>query len=142
LTPAVPMSKPKKKTKGKSKSTSRITDHAASKTQPEHEYVLFSLLKVVGRFCIANCERKTKIAFVNRLRMITQRTWGEVQHTDKNKTGSESIPVSQIKKSVPQEFRTEEKALSFRLGKKERMLGFRQNNVFYPVWFSDKHDLY
>lgn len=87
--------------------------------------------------------------FLNKLSNFEKMTWNEIltaTHDKSNKSSNHDIKVSKLCKEAQKKLELmklddEEVIFSLRFSNKERLFGFRENNVLRIIWFSDKHDI-
>lgn len=70
-------------------------------------------------------------------------TWSEIKKQNKHALGFEKISVSSIKVPKPDCITDDMGSyLAFRFRGKAPMVGYRQKDVFYVLWFDPKFSLY
>jgi len=134
------MSKLKSRKLNKSK---RVNANAAAlngSTNDKHP--IFSLDKLQGDYCISLCDQDHKVAFVNRLRILSKLTWQQITNAHKHKTGSETISRTSIKATIPSEITDDVTIIALRYNDKAPMVGYRENRIFHIVWIDQNFTLY
>lgn len=107
------------------------------------EKLVFSLYYVVeGKYSLDSCSTEDKLAFLDQMRLLSHRTWEEVISAHRHGVGSEKIEQSSIKQTIPNYITPDTKLLALRFSGKKPMVGFRDKNIFYPVWFDVDFKLY
>lgn len=104
---------------------------------------IFSLEKLQpGNYCLSCLDQEHKAAFADAIFRRKSLTWNEVLRAHKHGLGTEKIPRGQI--SAPTDGVTEdvEDFLAFRYHGLNPMIGYRQRNVFYVLWFDHNFSLY
>jgi len=106
---------------------------------------VFSLerIQASSKYCLSKLEKKYQAAFATSIFKRRNIKWKEITQIDRHTLGSEKIPKSAIKTGVPN-FITDEidSFLVFRFYKLMPMVGYRQKNVFYVLWFDHDFSLY
>ena len=105
---------------------------------------VFSLEKIVGDdYCFSELEDIDKKRFAESIFKRRSLKWKEIKGLNRHKLGFEKIPKSQIKGSIPN-FITEDVKdfLSFRFSEMKPMVGYREKNIFYILWFDKNRTLY
>lgn len=106
--------------------------------------LLFSLEKVVGgKYCFTKLSDKDKKQFAESIYKRRDTKWKDIKHSPKHGLGTEKIPRNQIKGSIPN-YITEDMNdfLVFRFNGKKPMVGYREKNIFYVLWFDLDFTLY
>lgn len=67
-------------------------------------------------------------------------TWGDIIRADRHGLGTEKIDGSAIKAALPDFVGTD--FLAFRYNGMKAMVGYRQKNVFFVLWFDHDFTLY
>lgn len=132
----------------------RIKAQITSKTsgisaeQPKIDYnkspIIFSLERLVrGKYCFSSLENQDKQQFAESIFKRKNLTWEEVISSPKHGLGTEKISVNSISETKPQ-FVTDDvnNYLALRYFGKKPMVGIRQKNVFYVLWFDYDFSLY
>ncbi|UAA38792.1 hypothetical protein KIH87_19395 [Paraneptunicella aestuarii] len=70
-------------------------------------------------------------------------TWNDIKSSDRHGLGTEKIPKTSINAPIPR-FKTEdiENFLVFRYHGKDPMVGYRQKDIFFVLWFDHNFTLY
>ena len=106
--------------------------------------IIFSLEKVqVGTYCFSKLETEEKAAFSDSIFKRKSLSWLDIIQSPKHGLGSEKIPKDKIKAPIPK-FITEEEDffLVLRFHGKMPMIGYREKNIFFVLWFDRTHTLY
>jgi hypothetical protein len=105
---------------------------------------IFSLEKIVGdNYCFSKLDDIDKKQFAESIFKRKNIEWKDIYSLDKHGLGMEKIPKSEIKGSIPS-FITEDMNdfLVFRFSGKKPMVGYREKNIFYVLWFDKDFTLY
>jgi len=113
---------------------------ATEANPPDAEYPLFSLRHVDKRYCISACQKTEKVSFVNKLLKWSGMTWTELRLAHRHGLGYELIGTLDAK--LPASAPTGAQAIAFRFHDKAPVVGYRDGNVFYAVWFDRQFTLY
>lgn len=99
----------------------------------------FSLQYIQKSHCISKCEKEEKIAFVDAILKRSEMTWSQIFKSPHDKLGSEII--RRIKQPKPSCAEGKE-IISIRFHNQKPMVGFRDREVFYILWFDRAFDVY
>lgn len=114
---------------------------SASPAPPtDSKHLLISLRYLRPNYCISRCEKRDKAKFAERVRILTQKTWAELKQSDKHLHGYETI--AQLSDRLPPEAPLQAPAIAFRFAGLKPMVGFRNDAIFYVVWFDRDYNLY
>lgn len=105
---------------------------------------LFSLEKVVGdKYCFTKLSGEDKKQFAESIYKRKDTKWKDIKTLPKHGLGTEKIPKNQIKGSIPS-YITEDMNdfLVFRFSGMKSMVGYREKNIFYVLWFDSDFTLY
>lgn len=105
---------------------------------------IFSLEKLqAGKYCLSNLDQENKAMFADAIFRRKELTWSDIKRADKHGLGTEKISQSAIKAPTPR-FITEdlEHYLAFRYNGLRPMVGYRQRDIFYVLWFDCDFTLY
>jgi len=137
------MAKPKRKiksntpAKGKKVSSQETINY--DKRPP-----IFSLERIqAGDFCFSSLDQEHKAMFSEAIYRRKSITWNDIKLTDRHGLGIEKIPKKTIKAPIPK-FITEEVEhfLVFRYHGMNPMVGYRQKDIFFVLWFDHNFSLY
>lgn len=105
---------------------------------------LFSLEKVQsGSYCLSSLDQQNKAHFAEAIFKRKNLSWQELIQTNRHGLGIEKLPVSSVKEPVPRFITDEVKHFEvFRYHDRKAMVGYRQKNVFYVLWFDHNFTLY
>ena len=106
--------------------------------------VLFSLEKVQsGKFGFDQLDRDDKGFFSEAMFKRKDLTWNEIQQNGRHSLGMEKINRSSIRTGIPN-FITEDVSSfqAFRFKAKAPMVGYREKDVFFVLWFDPTFELY
>lgn len=105
---------------------------------------IFSLEKLQpGKYCLSELDQENKAMFADAVFRRKNLTWNEIKRADRHGLGTEKIAKSSIKAPTPK-FITDDmdSYLAFRYHGKCPMVGYRQRDVFYVLWFDSDFTLY
>ncbi len=105
---------------------------------------IFSLEKVVGdNYCFSQLNDEDKKQFAESIFKRKNLPWKDIKKIDRHGLGIEKIPKHQIKGTMPQNITEDfEEFLAFRFNGKKPMVGYREKNIFYVLWFDHNFTLY
>jgi hypothetical protein len=130
--------KPKRQTPDRGKFTRpRDTEEASSRTQ----YPSFSLRYCDPAYCISKCEISEKAAFADQLRILSQKTWAELYSSPRHGIGCEKI-IQTLNRPLPSHLQPDQTIIAFRFDGNKPMVGYRDGNIFYIIWFDRDYTLY
>lgn len=105
---------------------------------------IFSLEKIQqGKYCLSSLDTEHKAMFADAIFRRKDLTWGEIKNQNRHALGTEKIPKNQIKAPIPKFITPEYKNfLVFRYNGKRAMVGYRQRDIFFVLWFDHDFTLY
>lgn len=106
--------------------------------------IVFSLEKLQsGRYCFSELDQENKAMFADAIFRRKNLTWADIKKAGRHQLGTEKIQKNSIRAPVPK-FITEEvdSYLVFRYHGLRPMVGYRQRDVFYVLWFDSDFTLY
>ena len=109
---------------------------------PKTQYPAFSLRYLDANYCLSNCDKNEKAAFADKIHRLSQLSWHVIDSKDKHGLGYEHIPRTSLKRRVPGHVTPEVPIIAFRFCGKKPMVGYRDNGIFYVIWFDRKYSLY
>ncbi|MFK5948637.1 MAG: hypothetical protein QM500_07710 [Methylococcales bacterium] len=105
---------------------------------------IFSLEKLqTGKYCLSSLDQENKAKFADAIFRRKSLTWNQIKQIDRHGLGTEKIPKNKIKASIPK-FITDdfEAFLVFRYNGLKPMVGYRQRDIFFVLWFDHDFSLY
>ncbi len=105
---------------------------------------VFSLEKLQpGKYCLSELDQENKAMFADAIFRRRHLTWNDIKRTDRHGLGTEKIAKTSINAPTPR-FITDDmdSYLAFRYHGKRPMVGYRQRDVFYVLWFDSDFTLY
>jgi hypothetical protein len=105
---------------------------------------VFSLEKIQpGKYCLFNLDQANKAMFAYAIYRRKSLSWNEIKQAPKHGLGTEKISTNSITAAKPK-FITEDLSdyLAFRYNGKQPMVGYRQRDVFFVLWFDHDFTLY
>lgn len=103
---------------------------------------VFSLHNLVNNYSIFDCSDDDKAQVAQRLQELSQRTWEQIQLSDRKGTGTETIARSGVNVPIPSCIGMHDTILSVRCTQKARLIGFRRDAVFHIIWVDTAHAVY
>jgi hypothetical protein len=134
---------PKKKIKNIEKSSPGKLTVQESKDYNKY-YIIFSLERIVsGNYCFSELQNDDKKQFAEAIFKRKNMTWDDILKAHRHGLGNEKISVDSVKQEKPK-FITADTSyyLAFRFNGKKAMVGYRQKNIFYVLWFDHNFTLY
>ena len=103
------------------------------------QHPVFSFKHLQDQYGIKSCNA---VACVSQLRLVSQLTWGQWMQSPREGMGFEKIDRTSITPEIPQAITNDVKHfLSFRFTN-GRVIGFRDETIFYIVWTDGKFEVY
>lgn len=105
---------------------------------------IFSLEKLQpGNHCFSQLDQINKAMFAEAIYRRKDMTWAQIKSADRHGLGTEKIPKDRITAATPR-FITDDvdSYLVFRYHGMRPMVGYRQREVFYVLWFDSDFTLY
>ena len=105
---------------------------------------IFSLEKIQqGKYCLSSLDQEHKAMFSEAIYRRKSTSWNEIKRLDRHGLGTEKISKASIKAAIPK-FITEDvdDFLVFRYRGMNPMVGYRQKDVFFVLWFDHDFTLY
>jgi len=105
---------------------------------------IFSLQKLqTGKYCLSNLDQENKSMFADAIFRRKFLTWNQIKQLDRHGLGTEKISKSSIKAPIPR-FITDDldNFLAFRYHGLRPMVGYRQKDIFFVLWFDLDFSLY
>ena len=130
------LKQPKKK-KGDRISITEVPDY---NTRPP----VFSLQRIQKtKYCLSSLDKDDKSAFADSIYKRRIITWKEINNLGRHGLGFEKILRNSIKSPIPK-FITDDvdHFLAFRFNGRKAMVGYRQKDLFYVLWFDHDFTLY
>jgi len=126
------------------KSNKRDTVKAQEPPNYDKHPPTFSLQKLqTGKYCLSSLDQKNKAMFADAIFRRKSLTWSEIKQSDRHGLGTEKISKSSIKAPIPK-FITDDldSFLAFRYHGSHPMVGYRQKDIFFVLWFDLDFTLY
>ena len=105
---------------------------------------IFSLEKIQrGKYCLSSLDQEHKAMFSEAIFRRKSTSWSEIKRLDRHGLGTEKITKSAINAPMPK-FITEDVSdfLVFRYKGMNPMVGYRQRDIFFVLWFDHDFTLY
>lgn len=105
---------------------------------------VFSLEKIVNsKYCLSQLNQEDKASFADAIFRRKNLPWIEIKKADRHGLGTEKIARGSIKAEIPK-FITDDvdHFLAFRFHGKKPMVGYRNRDIFYVLWFDHDFTLY
>jgi hypothetical protein len=100
----------------------------------------FSLRYVQPDYCITRCETNDQLNFIDAMLKRKDHAWKHLESAPHQGLGCEVIKQG-LKVRVP-DCAKGKAILSFRFSGKKAMVGFRERDVFYILWFDREYSVY
>ena len=94
------------------------------------------------RFKFDACDTNEKCGIWDKLRILSQLTWQQIEHDKRHGNGTETLAKSAIRTSIPDCIDKAPVILAFHATGNVPIVGFRDEAVFYIVWLDPKRKLY
>lgn len=122
-------------------------DRTAGKIEPreipggsyQDEPPKFSLRYIQSDYCITKCEQDDQLQFIQAMLKRKDTPWKTLVTLPHEKLGCEVIRVLNIQAPECAEGKS---IISFRFSGKKAMVGFRERDVFYILWFDRNFSVY
>lgn len=109
----------------------------------DDEPPVFSLKHVQpGAFCLSELNKDCKAQFAHSMFKRRDLSWRVLKRTDRHGLGLEQISPAAIKAPMPNVLSDGTDLIAFRYHGMRPMVGFRQRDVFYILWFDHNFTLY
>jgi hypothetical protein len=114
---------------------------AAKETLTSHddETPKFCLHFVAPGFDVHALDVEKQAALAKTLQKLSASRWKDLKLAPRRGQGSELIPASQIKASIPPQFQDEPKFMVFRYCGKLPMAGIRIRDVYHVIWIEPEY---
>jgi len=105
---------------------------------------IFSLQRIQPtKYCLSKLNQEQKSAFADSIYKRREVLWKDIKKLHKHSLGIEKIPRYQIKAPIPRFIKDDvDYFLAFRFFGKSPMVGYRQKDVFFVLWFDHDFTLY
>ena len=134
------MSKKRNKLKVReSAKSSLILDRSEEEISYMNESPKFSLQHVSPKYCVSKCSPQEKSDFVNAMLKRKDLAWKKLMLMGKHALGYEKI--SHLNVDIPNVAK-DKQLIAFRFSDKKPMVGFRERDVFYILWFDREFEVY
>jgi hypothetical protein len=106
-------------------------------------YPKFSLqfLQKQSKYCLSCCQVRQKAAFADRIKELSSLTWRQIISAPIHGQGFEKINIQSFTITVPDDFK-HKNIIAFRFSGIHPMVGFRDHDTFYILWFDHNMTLY
>jgi hypothetical protein len=121
---------------------SKSFPHLSLQFKADQSTPYFSFKYLDKKYCISNCTKDEKAAFVDKMKRLTERTWAELKLLPRHGLGREIIKRSAIRRPIPGDVTEDTSIIAFRFQDKKPMVGFQLNATFYIIWFDRDFTLY
>lgn len=118
----------------------RLSPTKTDSPSPDSLFPVFSLRFVGGDYCLSHCEKDDKASFADRIHKLSKMSWSEIKQAPRHGWGIE--PIDQLNNRLPHQAPEGARALALRFSGKKPMVGYRDGNIFYIVWFDRNFTLY
>lgn len=122
----------------KLKSSTRISEPRVAEISPKDLPPAFSLRYIQHN--LDDCEKEEKAAFADAMYKRREMTWQEIETKPRHGLGCEVIKKG-LKVRTP-DCVGDRKILSLRFCGMKPMIGFREKEIFYVLWFDREFKIY
>lgn len=128
----------------KNKSPKKERFHVQEPPNYDNRPPLFSLEKVQsGKYGFKSLDTKNKAMFAEAMFRRRSLPWSHLQKQHRHKLGTEKISKFSITAAIPSSISEDLNGfLAFRYNGKRPMVGYREKNVFFVLWFDHDFTLY
>lgn len=120
-------------------------EQAAAAKTIINRYPKFSFEFACGNYkSLIHLDKKEKVAVINKLRVLSQQTWKEINALSK-KSGFEKLDKTAFKShpNIPAKFKDEKQMDICRTPDEAgRIIGYVEDDIFYIVWIDTKLEMY
>ena len=96
-----------------------------------------------GPFSFRELDKEHKAAFADSVYSRSKLTWVTLKKSDRHALGYEKIPLRQIRGQKPRVLTPDvEDVIAFRFHGRAPMVGYRDEDIFYVIWFDPGYKLY
>jgi hypothetical protein len=129
------------------KSTNKSKNNLVKSVEPpnyDNDPLLISLEKIQsGKYCLSALDESNKAMFAMAIFRRKSLTWREIKQARRHELGSEKMPKAQIKATIPTFITDDLKDfLVLRYNGRNPMVGYREKNIFFVLWFDHNFSLY
>jgi hypothetical protein len=117
----------------------RIAPRDTSAVSFQDEPPKFSLRYVHPDYCVSACDKEDQLQFIQSMLKRKDMSWKALITSPHNKLGCETIRTLNV--PVPDCAKGKD-IISFRFSGKKAMVGFRERDVFYIIWFDRSFTVY
>jgi hypothetical protein len=111
-------------------------------TSESQEYPVFCLRFLQQSYSVRDCQDDDRIAFANKLEILSKMRWQEIYQAPRHGLGSEKIAQESIKVSLPIFLTQETNLIALRFSGRKPMVGFREGHIFRILWLDHDFSLY
>ena len=130
----------KGKVKGRKPKTLDIAKSQETLDYDKHPPI-FSLERVqAGNYCFSKLDDENKASFAEAMFRRKTMTWSDIIRSDRHGLGTEKISRAAIK--APTDSVAHGDFLALRYKGKNPVVGYRQKNIFFVLWFDHNFSLY
>ena len=128
------------------KKPSKVKSQLSVNDEPNYDDMppVFSLERIQNnKYCFTKLEQQDQANFATAIYKRRQITWKEISQQSRHSLGYEKIATTAIKTALPR-FITEDVSnlMAFRFSGMKPMVGYRQKNIFFILWFDRDFTLY
>lgn len=109
---------------------------------PETAYPTFSLRYLDPDYCLSLCDQEEKAAFAEKIRILSKKSWTEIDSSGRHGVGYEKIARTSIRRPIPSHVGEDVRIIAFRFCGLKPMLGYRSGATFFIIWFDRSFTLY
>jgi len=113
---------------------------SSGSTQDKHP--AFCLKFAVDTHSVNSLDKDGKADAAERMQKLSKMSWAEINQAPRGGLGFEKIARNSIKLPIPKGITEDVNFLAFRYSGKKPMVGYRDEKVFYVVWFDHSFNVY
>ena len=121
------------------KAAGRIASREVPGASYQDEPPKFSLRYIQPDYCITKCEQDDQLQFIQSMIKRKDTPWKALITAPHEKLGCEIIRFLRVRTPKCAE---DKSIISFRFSGKKAMVGFRERDVFYILWFDRDFSVY
>ena len=122
--------------------TTGSTIKATVDIYPNIDYPVFCLKHLNKDYHINKCTSAEKVKFIERLYILSQMSWKDIQLAPRHGCGSEKISRSNIKSGIPNHITPEVDFYALRFDGKKAFVGYKSGFIFHVVYLDRVFNLY
>ena len=122
--------------------SARLKDPPEPTKKSDKEHLTVSLRYLRPSHCISLCDAGEITSFVDKLRILTAKSWMELTMLPRHGLGYEKIARSALNVAVPAHVTDDVSIIAFRFAGLKPMVGYKDGETFHILWFDRAFDVY